>query len=88
MLAYAKGARSFERHVDIEADGIPVSPYCSLPAQIDQWFKAWKKAVAMCGAPGTRKRIPPQREIAYLDALVRGVYARTRPAGRARALGR
>lgn len=76
MLAYAKGARSFERHVDIEADGIPVSPYCSLPAQIDQWFKAWKMAVAMCGAPGTRKRIPPQREIAYLDALVRGVYAR------------
>ncbi len=76
MLAYAKGARSFERHVDIEADGIPVSPYCSQPAQIDAWFKAWKKAVAMCGAPGTRKRIPPQREIAYLDALVRGVYAR------------
>jgi N-acetylneuraminate synthase len=76
MLAYAKGARTFERHVDIEADGIPVSPYCSLPAQVDAWFKAWKNAVAMCGAPGTRKRIPPQREIAYLDALVRGVYAR------------
>lgn len=76
MLAYAKGARTFERHIDIEADGIPVSPYCSLPAQVDEWFKAWQKAVQMCGAPGSRKRIPQQREIAYLDGLVRGVYAR------------
>ena len=40
MMAYAKGARTFERHVDIEADGIPVSPYCSLPHQIDEWFQA------------------------------------------------
>ena len=30
----------------------------------------------MCGAPGTQKRIPPKREIEYLDALVRGVYAK------------
>jgi N-acetylneuraminate synthase len=29
----------------------------------------------MCGAPGTQKRLPPQKEIAYLDSLVRGVYA-------------
>jgi N-acetylneuraminate synthase len=75
-IAYAKGARTFERHIDIDADGIPVSPYCSLPRQIDKWFKAHGKAVAMCGAPGTRKRIPPEREIRYLDSLVRGVYAR------------
>jgi N-acetylneuraminate synthase len=84
MLAYAKGARTFERHIDIDADAIAVSPYCSLPAQVDQWFKAWKKAVEMCGAPGTRKRVPHQREIAYLDVLVRGVYARRDlPAGHA-----
>lgn len=76
MIAYAKGARTFERHIDIEADGIPVSPYCTLPEQCDQWFKAFHKAKEMCGAPGTQKRIPPPKEIAYLDALVRGVYAR------------
>ncbi|EXI78685.1 MAG: Spore coat polysaccharide biosynthesis protein SpsE [Candidatus Accumulibacter appositus] len=75
-IAYAKGARSFERHVDIAADGLPVAPYCSLPHQIDQWFKAHRKAVEMCGAPGTQKRIPLSRENQYLDALVRGVYAR------------
>ena len=48
-IAYAKGARTFERHVDIEDGGIKVSPYCSLPDQIDTWFKAWKDAKEMCG---------------------------------------
>lgn len=84
MIAYAKGARTFERHIDIDADDIPVSKYCSLPEQVDSWFKAWKKAVEMCGPPGSRKRIPQQREIEYLDGLVRGVYAkRDLPAGHA-----
>ena len=76
MIAYAKGARTFERHIDIDMDGIPVSKYCSLPEQIDVWFKAWKKAKEMCGAPGTQKRIPPQKEVEYLDMLIRGVYAK------------
>ncbi len=76
MIAYAKGARTFERHVDTEMDGVPVSPYCSLPEQVDVWFKAFKKAKEMCGAPGTQKRNPPEKEIKYLDALVRGVYAK------------
>jgi sialic acid synthase SpsE len=75
MIAYAKGARTFERHVDIEADGIPVSPYCTRPEQADEWFKAFLKAEEMCGPPGTQKRHPPEREVKYLDALVRGVYA-------------
>lgn len=76
IIAYAKGARTFERHIDINDDDIPVSPYCSLPEQIDTWLKAYKKAVEMCGAPGTQKRISPEREIKYLDALVRGIYAK------------
>ncbi|MFI0347948.1 MAG: N-acetylneuraminate synthase family protein [Chthoniobacterales bacterium] len=74
-IAYAKGARTFERHIDIEADGIPVSPYCTLPHQADTWFKAFRRVKAMCGHPGTIKRTPPPQEIKYLDGLVRGVYA-------------
>ena len=30
----------------------------------------------MCGRPGDAKRVPPEKEIRYLDQLVRGVYAR------------
>ncbi len=76
MIAYAKGARTFERHIDIDSDGVKVSPYCTLPEQCDEWFRAFYKAKAMCGAHGDQKRIPGNREIAYLDSLVRGVYAR------------
>jgi len=76
LIAYAKGARTFERHIDIDSDGMKVSPYCSLPHQIDQWFKSFHKAREMCGAPGTQKRIPSKDEIKYLDTLVRGVYAK------------
>lgn len=76
FVAYGKGARMFERHIDIQTEGVKVSPYCSLPHQLDEWFRAFHKAKEMCGAPGTQKRIPPKNEIEYLDALVRGVYAK------------
>ncbi|MBS2023123.1 MAG: N-acetylneuraminate synthase family protein [Deltaproteobacteria bacterium] len=76
IIAYAKGARTFERHIDIDMDGVPVAPYCSRPEQVDKWFKAFKKAKEMCGPPGTQKRMPPEKEIKYLDALVRGMYAK------------
>lgn len=76
LIAYGKGARMFERHIDIQTEGANVSPYCSLPHQLDEWFRAFHKAKEMCGAPGTQKRIPPKKEIEYLDALVRGVYAK------------
>ena len=82
LIAYGKGARTFERHIDIDHDGVPVSPYCTLPHQADQWFKAFNKAKEMCGAPGDSKRVPPEKEVRYLDDLVRGVYAkRDLPAG-------
>jgi N-acetylneuraminate synthase len=76
MISYAKGARTWERHIDIDTDGVKVSPYNSLPHQIDEWFKAFHKVKEMCGPPGTQKRMPPKKEIEYLDALVRGVYAK------------
>ena len=76
LIAYGKGARTFERHIDIEDDGVVVSPYCTTPAQADTWFKAFNKAREMCGASAEAKRRPPQKEVRYLDELVRGVYAR------------
>ena len=76
LISYAKGARTWERHIDIDADGIPVSPYCTLPEQADSWFKAFHKAKEMCGGSSLERRVLPKREIEYLDALVRGVYAR------------
>jgi sialic acid synthase SpsE len=76
QIAYAKGARTFERHIDIKTDDKPISPYCSTPEQIAEWFQAYKKAVEMCGAPGTEKAPSTQKENDYLTTLVRGVYAK------------
>ena len=79
LISYAKGARMWERHIDIEYppdDDRSVSKYCSLPHQIDGWFKEYHKAVEMCGGSSSHKRVPSRRETEYLDKLVRGVYAR------------
>jgi N-acetylneuraminate synthase len=81
-IAYAKGARTFERHIDLPDDGVTVSPYCSVPAQIDSWFKAFNRAKAMCGGSGETRRNVSDAEAKYLNNLVRGVYAmRDLPAG-------
>ena len=76
LIAYGKGARTFERHVDIDYEGVPVSSYCTKPEQADIWFRAFKKAQEMCGHAGAARREVPENERRYLDALVRGVYAK------------
>jgi N-acetylneuraminate synthase len=76
QIAYAKGARTFERHIDIDDDGKPVSPYCSLPSQIDSWFRAYNRARVMCGGSGETRRNISDAEAKYLNTLVRGVYAK------------
>ena len=76
MIAYAKGARTFERHIDIDYGGIAVSDYCSLPEDADRWIKAFYKAREICGGSSTQRRLPPKKELEYLDTLVRGVYAK------------
>ena len=74
MIAYAKGARTFERHIDINYNDVPVSKYCSLPSQVDVWFKAFHKAKELCGNTEDKIRSIKNEELEYLDKLVRGVY--------------
>lgn len=76
LISYAKGVRTWERHIDIDYNEIPVSPYCSLPNQCDEWFKAFHKAKQMCGGYSDSRRVISQKEIEYLNNLVRGVYAK------------
>lgn len=76
QIAYAKGARTFERHIDINTDGFEIATYSSLPHQIDTWFKSWHKVRQMCGNSGTQRRAPIVRETAYLDSYIRGIYAK------------
>ncbi len=72
QIAIAKGARLFERHVGMEADGITLNAYSSTPEQIDRWLAAMAEARAMCGAS---ERPPvPEAERSALASLQRGVY--------------
>lgn len=76
LISYAKGARTWERHIDIDHNSIPVSSYCSLPHQVDQWFRAFHKAAEICGGPSVARRNISEKEKRYLDDLIRGVYAK------------
>lgn len=76
LISYGKGARTWERHIDINYENVPVSNYCTLPEQADVWFKAFHKAKEMCGGASDARRVISRKEIEYLDALVRGVYAK------------
>jgi N-acetylneuraminate synthase len=75
QIAYGKGARTFERHIDIESDGACVAKYSSLPQQLDTWFKAFNQAVSFCGTAGHERKAILQKETDYLDTYIRGVYA-------------
>lgn len=43
-VAYAKGARTFERHIDLDEDGVFVSHCCTRRNQADEWFSAFRRA--------------------------------------------
>lgn len=76
LIAYAKGARTFERHIDMSIEGSTPALYCSSPTEIDRWIKAFNKAKLLCGGSGDLIRTPKEKEIRYLDEMVRGVYAK------------
>lgn len=73
-IAYAKGARTFEKHIDSGTGTI--ADYSATPDEIDRWFQAHSRAVCFCGTARTERRVPLLRETAYLDSYVRGVYAK------------
>jgi sialic acid synthase SpsE len=75
-MSYAKGARVFERHIDIDSDGVPIADYSSLPEEIDAWFQAYTVAKRYCGTSGHRRVKPLPRETDFLDNYIRGAYAK------------
>lgn len=80
QMAVAKGASMFERHVGVATEKIQLNAYSSTPEQLGRWLDAWRRARAICGAED--RPAPAPEEIASLDSLARGVYAKEAiPAG-------
>ncbi len=73
-LAYAKGARIFERHVGLQTQKHTLNKYSSTPAQVAEWVGAYKESAASCG--GDYKTPATPEEIASLRSLMRGVFAK------------
>lgn len=72
QMAYAKGARIFEKHVGIPTSQAPLNAYSATPEQVEKWVEAWERARSALGTP---ERNIDQREIEDLAALQRGVFA-------------
>jgi len=77
QIAVAKGAKMFERHVGYETKDIKLNLYSSTPKQLEEWFKAFHYAEALCGVV-TEKLDRPITKIEQksLEGLQRGVFAR------------
>jgi len=74
QVAYAKGARIFERHVGAVTEEIQLNAYSSTSQQVDKWIASWHQAKEMCGA---LERPPaPDVERDSIIALRRGLFAR------------
>jgi N-acetylneuraminate synthase len=84
QIAYAKGARIFERHIGVPTKTISLNAYSSTPEQIDRWIEAWKVARDAEG-PATWESDP--KEDADLASLKRGVFAK-KPLKKGQALKR
>jgi sialic acid synthase SpsE/D-lyxose ketol-isomerase len=72
-IAYAKGARLFERHVGILTDKYDLNSYSSTPDQLRAWIFAYQDSLVMCG--GEERSPADQDERKSLQSLMRGVYA-------------
>jgi mannose-6-phosphate isomerase-like protein (cupin superfamily) len=74
-IAVGMGARMFEKHVGLEAEGIRLNAYSANPAQVRNWLEAASQALAMCGVAGERYAFGAL-EMSTLKDLQRGVFAR------------
>jgi N-acetylneuraminate synthase len=74
QIAYAKGARLFERHVGLETDKYKLNAYSSNPVQIAKWIQAYHDVDEACGG---EERVPAYTdELASLNSLKRGVFVK------------
>ena len=73
MLAVAKGARVFEKHVGLPTERYPINEYSATPEQVHAWLAAAQRALASCG--DAERYAPSSSELSSLHSLRRGVFA-------------
>lgn len=74
MLANAKGATIFERHVGLPTDTIKLNSYSMNPNQTEKWVESILESKAICNLKREDTKYIPQTEIDSINSLMRGVY--------------
>lgn len=74
MLATAKGATIFERHVGLPTETITLNEYSMNPQQADSWVNSILDAKEICTLKRENTKHISQEEIDSLSSLMRGVY--------------
>ena len=73
-IAYANGARLFERHIGIETDDIKLNAYSSRPDQVERWLSAYNDTLKLIGPGVSSKKFEDVEEIDSLASQMRGIY--------------
>jgi sialic acid synthase SpsE/mannose-6-phosphate isomerase-like protein (cupin superfamily) len=76
-IAVAKGAVIFEKHVGVANNKYALNAYSANPDQARKWLESARKAYEMCGGSTAKRKTFSEKEIADLNILYRGVYAKT-----------
>lgn len=77
MLAVAKGALIFERHVGVPTENIKLNTYSMNMKQTENWVQAILMAQNICRLKKNNEKYISQEEIESLNSLKRGGYAKT-----------
>ncbi|MRD73042.1 cupin domain-containing protein [Rhodocyclus tenuis] len=72
MLALAKGATVFERHVGLPSPTVTLNAYSANPQQVRSWLEAAWRALRLCGSEAWPEATAD--EAASLASLRRGVF--------------
>ena len=76
-LAYAKGARIFEKHIGVENKdkNISINDYSTTPKELNEWLYNLSKSIDIVGTNEGREKYLEKEEDALKD-LKRGVFAK------------
>ena len=73
-IAYAKGARMFERHIGQETREYKLNTYSSNIKDFENWLNSYSETVKICGS--FDKTVIPTEEKQGINSLLRGVYVK------------
>ena len=74
LMAAAKGAKIFEKHIGLPTNSYPINKYSVTPAQFEKWLEALTLALTVCGQ-GSERTPVDKAEQESLILLRRGIFA-------------